>query len=237
MIRKGGYAAPVARAIGWLATALAGALLGCATGGGGARATDLDLLARIRLRQDLEPAWHLRSIAAMPFDDAPADLCPDASGLPIKVALVYERADPAASVPLTLTTCLTPYTRPVVGVHDTPGGTIAAGPRPAESTPAKRAAGDPIGNAPTVVRARLVTRVPADIPRGVQVAMAGEKLRYSIETCLDATGAVTDLRLVVPRHLAEVDGRVLDALRRWKYEPATINGRPTPSCTWAVLDL
>jgi len=37
--------------------------------------------------------------------------------------------------------------------------------------------------------------------------------------------------------ITESDARVLDAVSRWKYQPATFNGHPVPSCSWTVMKL
>jgi hypothetical protein len=213
------------------------ALAGCATAARPAAGTPADLLSRIKLSQELDPAWHLRSIAAVEAAAAPPGTCRTPGAAPVEVALVYERTGPDIHLPLTITTCLSAYNRPLVSVHDTGEATIVAGRRPSARTAREAAGGGDGPGVRGVSRGRPLVSVPADIPRGLQVLLAGEKLRYAVEVCLDATGAVDNLRLQVKRHLAEVDGRVLDALRRWRYEPTRFDGHPAPSCTWAVLDL
>jgi protein TonB len=46
-----------------------------------------------------------------------------------------------------------------------------------------------------------------------------------IRATIDATGKVTNMQVVSgPKALQQA---ALDALRKWKYEPATLNGQPT----------
>ena len=63
-------------------------------------------------------------------------------------------------------------------------------------------------------------------PRYPEIARAARiQGTVQLEAVIDATGAVTELRLVKGLPLG-LDQAALDAVRRWRFEPATYNGKP-----------
>ena len=48
-----------------------------------------------------------------------------------------------------------------------------------------------------------------------------------IEAIIDPSGNVTDARVLKPLPLG-LDQAALDAVKRWKFKPGTLNGQPVP---------
>lgn len=202
---------------------------GCATGGAGE-----DLLARTELHQRVGPEWHLRSIAIVPASDQEKGRC-RADSRPQRTELVYARADGSQPQRVSAVQCVFRYTHASVWVREEPAGTLIAGIRPRpEVHPAPPGSAAP-SDGSGLVPARAVTTVPAEIPRSLQVSERGR--RYQISVCTNVEGSVDSVRLVADQHHPEIDARVLDAVSRWKYQPATFNGHPVPSCSWTVMKL
>lgn len=59
-------------------------------------------------------------------------------------------------------------------------------------------------------------------------ATARQTLRGEVRVDIDPSGQVTAAQIVKPVHAA-YDQRLLEAARRWRYRPATLNGVPTAS--------
>jgi protein TonB len=69
---------------------------------------------------------------------------------------------------------------------------------------------------------RLVSRVMPEYP--VVAKQAGIQGDVVVQTTIDAKGNVVDMKAVSGPALLR--GPALAALRRWKYEPSTLNGQP-----------
>lgn len=52
-----------------------------------------------------------------------------------------------------------------------------------------------------------------------------------LEVLIDGAGAVTDARVL--KSIPELDMAALDAVKQWKYQPTTLNGKPVQ--TWATV--
>jgi len=75
---------------------------------------------------------------------------------------------------------------------------------------------------------KLVTFVDADYPAGARAAHAGEVVNVDLELTIDATGAVTDVR--VPSPVGEgFDEAAQAAARRFVFEPARRGAQPIPA--------
>ena len=63
-------------------------------------------------------------------------------------------------------------------------------------------------------------------PRYTEIARAARiEGTVELEAVIDSTGAVTELRVIKALPLG-LDQAAVDAVRRWRFEPATCNGRP-----------
>jgi periplasmic protein TonB len=56
------------------------------------------------------------------------------------------------------------------------------------------------------------------------------KTSASLKLCLDTRGQVASITLTQSTKYAEYDAAILDAVRRWRYQPYTVNGNPAPAC-------
>jgi hypothetical protein len=56
------------------------------------------------------------------------------------------------------------------------------------------------------------------------------RVSVRVETCVDATGAVSCLDFGSRPNPHEIVQTLVDALQEWKYEPATLDGKPVPVC-------
>lgn len=96
--------------------------------------------------------------------------------------------------------------------------------------------GDPLRVRASVVAPRLKKKVEPSYP--AEARKAGEEGVSIYEAVISATGCVWDLRLLkssTPR----LDVLGMDAISQWKYEPATLDGRPvrvylTVTVTWGL---
>lgn len=82
---------------------------------------------------------------------------------------------------------------------------------------------------------KLVSRVDPEIPADLRKSSVPH--RYLLDVCIRQDGGVGRVRLSGPLHHPVVDARVLDAVRRWKYEPYEIRGVAVPRCAPVVLAL
>jgi protein TonB len=66
--------------------------------------------------------------------------------------------------------------------------------------------------------------VPPSYPASAkQINLQGE---ITVQATIDAAGKVTDAKAVSGPPLLQQ--AAMDAVRRWKYEPATLDGKPVP---------
>jgi protein TonB len=73
--------------------------------------------------------------------------------------------------------------------------------------------------------ARVLSRVAPDLSAGVREAGVGGTVE--IEVSIDATGRVVDAR---PRSgPSGLQGAAIEAVRQWRYTPATVDGIPVAS--------
>ena len=102
-------------------------------------------------------------------------------------------------------------------------------PAPPAITAAPAPAPPPSPAAPLPLTSDLAV-IKQDLPPlPFSLASAGkQEYRGLIEVQIDATGSVTDARMLQPVH-ALYDVMLLKAAREWRYEPPRIGGQPTPS--------
>ena len=84
------------------------------------------------------------------------------------------------------------------------------------------------GNVPQPVKTSDVAPVPPE-----QAVRAGSKGVVIVEITIGADGAVNDARNL--RSIPPLDEAALDAVRRWRYEPTLLNGRPVPVIMTATV--
>jgi TonB family protein len=98
---------------------------------------------------------------------------------------------------------------------------------PAEKAPApfsaKRAPAQKAGTRGSVVR-----QVMPEVSRGAQNTITG-RVRVSVQVTVDASGNVSDARLVSPGPSKYFAARSLAAARQWKFNPPQAGGQPTTS--------
>jgi hypothetical protein len=214
-----------------LVLAIGISVLGCATS---AARTDVHPLAMTVFRHEVEPDWHLRSISVRTAGEAERGLCTRAREIPRRIDLVYARADGSQATPVASTQCAYEDSFMSLAVHQTADqGFVVGKYLPKRATLPPPAQVSKVGDT-ELIPARALVHPPAEIPPSLQVSERGHK--YHVAVCTDVEGKVIGLRLIAHHH-PEIDARILDALMKWKYEPARLNGRPVPSCPWAVVIL
>jgi protein TonB len=101
-----------------------------------------------------------------------------------------------------------------------PGGENSLGANLAESSKQPAAPPAPVGG--DVKPARLISSAPPSYPALARTQhIAGD---VHVDALIDATGRVTTMKVVSGPSL--LHQAAMDALRRWKYEAATLDGKP-----------
>ena len=59
--------------------------------------------------------------------------------------------------------------------------------------------------------------------------------RYALNVCVRRDGHVGRIRSTVDGRDPQIDAAVLDAVRRWRFQPATLHGRPLQVCQSIAL--
>jgi hypothetical protein len=208
-------------------------IAGCASTSQRSANSEKHPLENIRLVQDFGPDVHLESIVATVTDPVPDKPCP--AGRPIRVDAVLRREGAADAISLTYQmACVHDYTRPnVVIKEDQQTQVLRMGtgrPPNIRTKPAVPAAdGGPPPGAPTTTTERLVSGPGPKLPAAFRTG-GSEPTHYAATICIAIDGSVQSVLVVADRHHPELDARVFDALRRWRWEPATLNGHSVPSC-------
>ena len=99
---------------------------------------------------------------------------------------------------------------------------LGAGLGPNTSQPAAPAAALPVGG--DVKQARLLASVPPSYPVLAKTQHISGDVR--VDALIDANGRVTTMKVVSGPTL--LHQAAMDALRQWKYQPATLNGNAVP---------
>ena len=82
-----------------------------------------------------------------------------------------------------------------------------------------------VGDDPNMTPPKPISRVEPIYPAEAQEArIAGVVI---LETVIDETGTVTDARVLKPLPFG-LDKAAADAVRQWRFEPATLDGKPVP---------
>jgi protein TonB len=90
------------------------------------------------------------------------------------------------------------------------------------SKPAAPAAPGPVGG--DVKQAKLISSVPPVYPALAKAQHVSGSV--TIDALIDATGRVTSTKIISGPTL--LHQAAIEALRQWKYQPATLNGQPVP---------
>ena len=101
-----------------------------------------------------------------------------------------------------------------------PGGQNSLGANLTESSKEPAAPPAPVGG--DVKPARLISSAPPSYPALARTQHISGDVR--IDALIDATGRVTTMKVVSGPAL--LHQAAMDALRRWKYEAATLDGKP-----------
>src|SRR6266404_2197604 len=105
---------------------------------------------------------------------------------------------------------------------DSNAGALGAGLAANTSQPAAPAAALPVGG--DVKQARLISSVPPSYPVLAKNQHVAGDVR--VDALIDASGRVTTMKVVSGPTL--LHQAAMDALRQWKYQPATLNGNAVP---------
>src|SRR6266852_2127111 len=105
---------------------------------------------------------------------------------------------------------------------DANAGALGAGLAANTSQPVAPAAALPVGG--DVKQARLISSVPPSYPVLAKNQHVAGDVR--VDALIDASGRVTTMKVVSGPTL--LHQAAMDALRRWKYQPATLNGNSVP---------
>jgi protein TonB len=103
-----------------------------------------------------------------------------------------------------------------------PGGENSLGANLAESSKQPAAPQAPVATGGDVKPARLISSAPPSYPALARAQHTAGDVR--IDALIDATGRVTTMKVVSGPAL--LHQAAMDALRRWKYEAATLDGKP-----------
>lgn len=70
-------------------------------------------------------------------------------------------------------------------------------------------------------------------PHRVQLALKehDSRLMSVVRLCLSRHGMVSSLRFIRASRSPQWDGKILEAMRQWRYEPFAVDGEPQPVCT------
>ena len=107
--------------------------------------------------------------------------------------------------------------------------TVAHGP---PTQPGRCASARPTSPAPAIVLASVLTRVEPRWPVLSDVRNAGPIV---LEVTVDAAGAVADVQVL--RSVPVYERAAVDAVRQWKFAPATLHGSPVPMLQFITLKL
>jgi hypothetical protein len=191
---------------------------------------------------EMPPTDHLLSVAASFVDQPRPTSC--AYGRPFRVDLSIRRGDAPDETKLDLLVQCAWRARGALSparlfVHER-DGKLAVGsgyddphrsepiPPPAPSAPVT-ATNDPESLAARMSGATLISRVAPDIPSAFRT---GEGLPpYFVKVCVRRDGTAGRIRLSSARHHPVIDARVFDAVRRWRFEPFRLHGKPIERCT------
>jgi protein TonB len=105
---------------------------------------------------------------------------------------------------------------------DSNPGALGAGLGTNSSQPAAPAAALPVGG--DVKQARLLVSVPPSYPVLAKTQHISGDVR--VDALIDANGRVTTMKVVSGPTL--LHQAAMDALRQWRYQPATLNGNAVP---------
>jgi periplasmic protein TonB len=109
------------------------------------------------------------------------------------------------------------------------GGALSAGENSlganfAASSSQPAAPGAPVQIGGDVRPARLITSIPPSYPALAKTQHVAGDVR--VDALIDATGRVSTMKVVSGPSL--LHQAAMDALREWKYQPATLDGKPVP---------
>jgi protein TonB len=105
---------------------------------------------------------------------------------------------------------------------ETTNESLGAGLAVGSKGPAAPAAPIPVGGA--VVQAQLLSRVAPTYPQLAKNQHISGDVR--IDALIDANGHVTTMKVISGPTL--LHQAAMDALKQWKYQPASLDGKPVP---------
>ncbi len=115
---------------------------------------------------------------------------------------------------------------PVPPEETHPAETQAAPANPQQSPPPFAEKAKPTRTG--VVRGSVLQQVLPEVSRSAQDTITG-RLKISVQLSVDASGKVSQAKLVSAGTSKYFANHALDAARRWKFDPPQVNGQPSPS--------
>jgi len=117
------------------------------------------------------------------------------------------------------------------GRHEVPAPT-AESPTPAASAPGDQSPAPFTEKAnpaqARTERGRVLQQVLPDVSRGAQNTITG-RVKVRVQVSVDASGNVSEAKLVSPGPSQYFANKALSAARRWKFNPPQVNGQPSSS--------
>ncbi len=111
---------------------------------------------------------------------------------------------------------------PAPETHPAETATAPTQPKPAPSTPEANAAPN------AASRGSVQRRVPADVSRGALNTIKG-RIKVGVQVSVDASGNVTQTKLLSEGPSQYFAGHSIAAARQWKFNPPQVNGEPVAS--------
>jgi len=87
-----------------------------------------------------------------------------------------------------------------------------------------------------VTSPKLVYTASINIPADKLSTIPGSSARVVLHVNLDATGTPTSIRVLQPVS-PDIDARVIDGVRRFRWTPAVLNNKPVPTDMTLTVDV
>jgi len=107
------------------------------------------------------------------------------------------------------------------------GGVLGAPPPPPPKDTGPKMVSTGVGARQLVINPGSPPYCCPKIPKALE--RGGMQFAAQVRMCVSATGAVTDVRVMRGVGPA-IDSQIPTYLRRWRYKPLMVDGRPTPFC-------
>jgi TonB family protein len=80
------------------------------------------------------------------------------------------------------------------------------------------------------------TKISPDVLTATQIARAGNPSVIGVfNVCIDSAGNVADISVLRSTEFSSYDAKIQREIRGWRYQPVTLDGKPSPACTVVTL--